>query len=92
MNNSFASYIAEYIGAFFFILAVFSSHGNPAIIGGALALVVFLIGRHSGSHVNPAISLAFWMDSKLNSSTFAGYVAAQLLGGVSAYYAYKLTK
>ena len=92
MNNSFTSYLAEYIGAFFFILAVFSSHGNPMIIGGALALVVFLIGRHSGAHVNPAISVAMLLDSKLNMSTFFGYVAAQLLGGASAYYAYKLTK
>lgn len=91
MKSSFTSYLAEYVGAFFFILAVFSSHGNPFIIGGALALVVFLIGRHSGAHVNPAISVAYWMDSKLHSITFLGYVAAQLLGGVSAYYAYKLT-
>ena len=92
MNNSFTSYLAEYIGAFFFILAVFSSHGNPVIIGGALAIVVFLIGRHSGAHVNPAISVAMLLNSKLNVSTFAGYVVAQILGGVSAYYAYKLTK
>ena len=90
MNGT--SYLAEYIGAFFFILAVFSSHGNPLIIGGALALVVFLIGRQSGAHVNPAVSVAMLLDSKLNMSTFFGYVAAQVLGGASAYYAYKLTK
>ena len=92
MNNSYTSYLAEYIGAFFFILAIFSSHGNPLIIGGALALVVFLIGRQSGAHVNPAVSVAMLLDSKLNMSTFFGYVAAQVLGGASAYYAYKLTK
>jgi aquaporin Z len=89
---NFTNYLAEYIGAFFFILAIFSSGGNPLIIGGALALVIFLIGRHSGGHVNPAISLAMFLDSKLNTVSFLGYVVAQLLGGASAYYAYKLTK
>jgi hypothetical protein len=33
-----------------------------------------------------------FMDSKLNSSTLLGYVVAQLLGGASAYYAYKMSK
>jgi aquaporin Z len=88
----YTTYLAEYIGAFFFILAIFSSGGNPVVIGGALALVIFLIGPHSGGHVNPAVSLAMFMDSKMNTVSFLGYVVAQLLGGVSAYYAYKLTK
>jgi aquaporin Z len=85
------AYIAEYLGAFFFILAVFCSGGNPLIVGGALALVVFLIGNISGSHVNPAISFAMFMANKINSSDMVGYVAAQLLGGASAYYAYKMS-
>jgi len=83
-------YFAEYIGAFFFILAIFASGGNPLIIGGALALVVFLIGGISGSHVNPAISFAMLMNHKISSTTFLGYVVAQLLGGASAYYTYKV--
>jgi len=92
MIVTISSYLAEYIGSFFFILAIFSSNGNPFIIGGALALVVFLIGRHSGSHVNPSVSLAMLLDSKLTTGECLGYVAAQLLGGTSAYYAYKMTK
>jgi len=92
MHSPFASYLAEYLGSFFFILAIFSSHGNPLIIGGALALVIYLIGRHSGGHVNPAVSFSQFLDSKINMMTFLGYVAAQLLGGASAYYAYKHTK
>ena len=86
------SYIAEYVGAFFFILVIFSSNGNPFMIGAALAVVVFLIGRNSGAHVNPAVSFAMLLDSKLTTGEFLGYVAAQLLGGTSAYYAYKMTK
>ena len=90
--SSYTPYLAEYVGAFFFILAIFSSGGNPLIIGGALALVVFLIGSISSAHVNPAVSLAMLMKGDLNTSRFAGYVVAQLLGGASAYYAYKMSK
>ena len=85
-------YLAEYLGAFFFILAIFSSGGNPLIIGGALALVVFLIGGISGGHVNPAVSFAMFMNNSLSMEKFVGYVVAQLLGGASAYYTYRMAK
>ena len=86
------TYLAEYVGAFFFILAIFCSGGNPLIIGGALAIAIFFIGGISGGHVNPAVSLAMLMKGDLNSTSFLGYVVAQLLGGASAFYAYKMTK
>jgi glycerol uptake facilitator-like aquaporin len=85
-------YLAEYLGAFFFILAIFSSGGNPLIIGGALAIVVFLIGNISGSHVNPAISLAMFLHNDISLNKMIGYIVAQLLGGVSAYYTYRMAK
>jgi len=85
-------YLAEYLGAFFFILAVFSSGGNPLIIGGALAVVVFLIGNISGSHVNPSVSFAMLLNRDISMNKFIGYVVAQLLGGASAYYTYRMAK
>jgi aquaporin Z len=92
MKITFASYVAEYIGAFFFILAIFASGGNPLIIGAALALVIFLIASISGGHVNPAVSLAMYMNGALKPTDLFSYVFAQLLGGASAYYAYKMVK
>jgi aquaporin Z len=85
-------YLAEYLGAFFFILAIFSSGGNPFIIGGALALVIFLIGSISGGHVNPAVSFAMLLKNDISVNKFIGYVIAQLLGGASAYYTFRMTK
>jgi glycerol uptake facilitator-like aquaporin len=85
-------YIAEYLGSFFFILAIFASGGNPLIIGGALAIVVYLIGGISGANVNPAISFVMYLKNDLSFNKYVGYVAAQLLGGASAYYTYRLTK
>jgi aquaporin Z len=92
MKITLASYLAEYIGAFFFILSIFASGGNPLIIGAALALVIFLIASLSGGHVNPAVSLAMYMNGSLQVMDLFSYVFAQLLGGVSAYYAYKIVK
>jgi aquaporin Z len=92
MKITFASYLAEYIGAFFFILAIFASGGNPLIIGAALALVIFLVASISGGHVNPAVSLAMYMNGQLKPMDLFSYVFAQLLGGASAYYAYKMVK
>ena len=85
-------YLAEYLGTFFFILAIFSSGGNPLIIGGALALVIFLIGGISGGHVNPAVSMSMFLNNSISMNKLLGYVVAQLLGGASAYYTYRMAK
>jgi len=92
MKVTFASYLAEYIGTFFFILSIFASGGNPLIIGAALALAIFLVASISGGHVNPAVSLAMYMNGQLKPMDLFSYVFAQLLGGASAYYAYKSVK
>ena len=92
MKVSFVSYFAEYIGAFFFILSIFASGGNPFIIGAALAVVIFLVGSISGGYVNPAVSLAMYMNGSLKPMDLFKYVAVQLLGGASAVYAYKMVR
>jgi len=92
MKVSLSSYLAEYVGAFFFILAIFASGGNPLVIGAALAIVIFLIASISGGHVNPAVSVAMFMNGSLTPMDLFSYVFAQLLGGVSAYYAYNMVK
>jgi glycerol uptake facilitator-like aquaporin len=84
-------YLAEYLGTFFFILAIFSSGGNPLIIGGALALVIYLVGGISGGHINPSFSFAKFLNNDISLNKFLGYVVAQLLGGASAFYTYRLT-
>lgn len=41
------------------------------------------LGRLSGAHINPSVSLAFWLAGKMNFLDFAGYVIAQMLGGIA---------
>ena len=92
MHISTLSYLAEYIGSFFFILTVFASGGNPLIIGAALAIAVFLVSNHTNGHLNPAVSIAMLLNDKMEMHHFIGYVTAQILGGASALYVYKITK
>jgi glycerol uptake facilitator-like aquaporin len=89
MRVTTTSYVAEYLGTFFFILCIIASGGNPLVIGGSLALVVYLIASISGGHINPAVSLAMTLNGSISSTELLGYVVAQLAGGVSAFYAYK---
>jgi aquaporin Z len=40
------------------------------------------VGRESGAHINPVVTLAFWLLRKLKTRVALAYVAAQLTGGV----------
>jgi aquaporin Z len=47
-------------------------------IGGGIALS--WVGRESGAHINPAVTMGFWMMQKLDLRAALGYIVAQLLG------------
>jgi aquaporin Z len=48
---------------------------------GAL-IAVSPIGKESGAHINPVVTLAFWLMGKLRSRHAVGYVLAQLAGAI----------
>lgn len=84
----FVPLLAEFIGTFVLLMAIFAT-GNFAVIGAALALIIFTIGGISGGHVNPAVSLAMYVKGSLTVEELAMYVVSQLLGGVAGFYTYK---
>jgi aquaporin Z len=45
-------------------------------------VVLSPLGRLSGGHINPSVSLAFWLHGKMRLADFVGYVAAQMFGGI----------
>ncbi|HEV7622496.1 MAG TPA: aquaporin, partial [Amnibacterium sp.] len=45
-------------------------------------IAVSPIGRRSGAHLNPIVTLAFWTQGKVHRHDLAGYLVAQLAGGV----------
>lgn len=46
-------------------------------------LIISPFGRRSGGHMNPAVSLAFWLMGALPGRDAAAYAAAQLAGSVT---------
>jgi aquaporin Z len=59
-----------------------------ALAGGCFGTVGALIaisplGRISGAHINPAVSLAFWLESKLAWRDALSYMLAQLIGAAA---------
>lgn len=68
------------------VVALFPSSGLRRLITGFLfgttgALIALSpVGKHSGAHINPVVTMAFWMQGKLRADHAAGYVLAQLTG------------
>lgn len=80
--------LSEFLGTFLLTLVIIASGGNPWITGGALALVILLVGAMSGAYVNPAVSLAMYLKGALSTQEVVSYIVVQLLGGASALYSY----
>lgn len=77
------AYLVEFLGTFLF-LSVIVATGQPLLIALALLVVILLGGGISGGHFNPAVSLMFWAKGALTPQDLAGYVTAQILGGLGA--------
>ena len=86
-------YLSEFLGTLILVLlgcgtAAFlsASIGTLGVVAIALAFglsivaLAYSIGRISGCHVNPAVSLAMWINKKLSAKEFVCYVIAQVLG------------
>lgn len=84
-----AALVAEFFGTLLLVLSVFFSGGNAYVIGATLAVIILLIGKTSGAHVNPAISTAMYVKGSLSMNEYLAYVASQVAGGVAALYGYR---
>ncbi len=53
------------------------------LFAGSGALVAISpLGKLSGGHINPAVSLAFWLQGKMHHFDLGGYISGQLLGAI----------
>ncbi len=57
---------------------------TPLLAALTLGLFVYTIGHISGTHINPAVTIAAWSIGKIETQTAALYVAAQAVGAVGA--------
>ena len=87
---------AEFIGTF---VLTFMGCGSAIFLGcapdgGHLAVALafglsivamaYVIGGVSGCHINPAVSLAMYLDKRLPLNEFISYVVSQILGAIAA--------
>ena len=52
--------------------------------GAIVAFVIIAIGRWSGAHINPAVSIAFWFRGNLSNEDTIAHVVGQLTGALCA--------
>src|SRR2546430_9250388 len=58
-----------------------------AMGGTAIALVFSPLGKRSGAHFNPAVTLTFWRLGKVKNWDAFFYVIAQFIGGIAGVFA-----
>ena len=47
------------------------------------AVTLSPVGKISGAHINPAVSIAFWLRRKMKFKVMIGYIISQVLGAVA---------
>lgn len=89
--------LAEYLGTFAMVFAgcgaivtnqlsggQVSHLGVSAVFGLAVATVIYAYGDISGAHINPAVTIAFWVAGRFEKAHVLPYIASQCLGAISA--------
>lgn len=87
-------YLAEMVGTF---VLVFGGCGSAVLAGDkigflgvsiafglTLLVMAYAIGHISGCHINPAVTLGLLVSKKIDAKDAAGYIAAQIIGGILA--------
>ena len=90
------NYIQEFLGTFFLIFIGVGSiilndiTGNMSNLfigitfGLTVMVIVYLFGHKSGAHINPAVTIAFWINGTFDGQKVFPYVVSQILGSVIA--------
>ena len=89
MNNTLKKAVAECIGTF---VLVFVACGVAGATGGNLVAtslafgltivaMAYSVGRVSGCHINPAVSLGCLLTKRMSAKDFCIYVISQIIGG-----------
>lgn len=97
MSNEQRKWIAEFFGTFALVFAgtgaiVINDASNGAITHVGIALtfglivlaMIYTIGDISGCHLNPAVTLGFFVARRFDSKSVAPYIASQIAGALAA--------
>ena len=85
-------YVAEAIGTMVLMIvgpgtAIMASDAMGTIgialaFGLALLAMAYSIGHVSGCHINPAVTLSFWLAKQIDTATAVMYAVAQVIGAI----------
>ena len=90
-------YLAEFLGTFLLVFCgtgaivinemsggFLTQAGIALVFGLVVASVILVIGDQSGAHINPSVTLAFFIHKRLPAKQAVSYIIYQLAGGISA--------
>jgi len=90
-------YIIELLGTFFLVFVgcgamIINTHSGGSIthVGVAMSwglivmVLIYSIGDISGAHLNPAVTIGFWVAQRFSLKEVLPYVLAQVLGAIVA--------
>lgn len=96
-------YLAEFVGTFLLVLcgtgaivmnnATHGALGNLGIaisFGLIVCLMILVVGKTSGAHLNPAVTLGLWMAQLFPAKEIVPYLFAQTAGALTASFLLKL--
>lgn len=96
-SNALSQLAAEAIGTFTLVFAGTGaitindvSQGTVTHVGIALTFglvvlaMIYAVGEVSGAHLNPAVTIAFWVARRLEGRRVVPYIASQLAGALTA--------
>jgi aquaporin Z len=58
--------------------------GVSLAFGLTVLTMAYSLGRISGAHLNPAVTLGLWAGGRIDGPAVPGYIVAQILGGIAA--------
>ncbi|MFL0811045.1 MAG: aquaporin [Agarilytica sp.] len=95
--NSPNHFVAEFMGAFFLVLAgcgaivvnaeldgVIGHGGVAAAFGLVVMIMIYAVGNISGAHFNPAVTIGFFFAGRFPANRILPFVAAQCSGAIVA--------
>ena len=85
-------YICELIGTMVLVLfgcgsaavagSVLGNLGIAMAFGLSIVAMAYIIGDISGCHINPAVSLGMWINKRMDTKDFVGYIISQCIGAL----------
>jgi aquaporin Z len=89
--------LAEFIGTFWLVLGGCGSamlaagfpNGGIGLLGVSFAFgltvitIAYSLGHISGAHLNPAVTVGFWISGRISSKEVLPYIVSQVVGGIT---------